>query len=94
MEEAIVTRPIEKRRIWAFLAAFMAAVLLLFLNVPAAYAAEGLKLSTDYPGISVKPGDNLNIPVKLDNDTGASLDANVKVSAMPDGWEGYLQGGN
>ena len=33
MEEAIVTRPIEKRRIWAFLAAFMAAVLLLFLNV-------------------------------------------------------------
>ena len=47
MEEAIVTRPIEKRRIWAFLAAFTAAVLLLFLNVPAAYAAEGLKLSTD-----------------------------------------------
>ena len=64
------------------------------MNVHTAYAAEGLKLSTDYPGISVKPGDNLNIPVTLDNYTGSSLDAEVKVSAMPDGWEGYLQGGN
>ena len=67
MEKAIVTKPSGKRRRWAFLAAFMAAVLFLFLNVHTAYAAEGLKLSTDYPGISVKPGDNLNIPVTLDN---------------------------
>ena len=94
MEEAIVSKRNEKRRVWAFLAVFLAAALFLFLNVHTAYAAEGLKLSTDYPGISVKPGDNLNIPVTLDNYTGSSLDAEVKVSAMPDGWEGYLQGGN
>ena len=94
MEEAIVSKRNEKRRVWAFLAVFLAAALFLFLNVHTAYAAEGLKLSTDYPGISVKPGDNLNIPVTLDNYTGSGLDADVKVSAMPDGWEGYLQGGN
>lgn len=94
MEEAIVSKRNEKRRVWAFLAVFLAAALFLFLNVHTAYAAEGLKLSTDYPGISVKPGDNLNIPVTLDNYTGSGLDADVKVFAMPDGWEGYLQGGN
>lgn len=56
MEEAIVSKRNEKRRVWAFLAVFLAAALFLFLNVHTAYAAEGLKLSTDYPGISVKPG--------------------------------------
>ena len=51
MEEAIVSKRNEKRRVWAFLAVFLAAALFLFLNVHTAYAAEGLKLSTDYPGI-------------------------------------------
>lgn len=94
MEDAIVSRQSGRRRGGIFLAVFMAAVLFLVLNVHTAYAAGGLKLSTDYPGISVKPGDSLNIPVTLENDTGSSLDADVNVSAIPDGWEGYLQGGS
>lgn len=75
----------------------MAAVFLLFalfVNVHTVYGAGGLELNTDYPGISVKPGDNLNIPVTLENHTGNSLDADVEVASMPDGWEGYLQGGS
>lgn len=94
MEETIVSRQIGRKRRGIFLAVFMAALLFLFMNVHTVYAAGGLKLSTDYPGISVKPGDNLNIPVTLENYTGSSLDADVNVSAIPDGWEGYLQGGN
>lgn len=76
------------------LAVFIAAAFLLLMGAHTAYGAGGLDLSTDYPGISVKPGDNLNIPVTLENHTGDSLDADVAVTSLPEGWEGYLQGGN
>ena len=76
------------------LAVLMAAVFLVFMGTHTVYGAGGLDLNTDYPGISVKPGDNLNIPVTLENYTGASLNADLEITAMPEGWEGYLQGGS
>lgn len=76
------------------LAVFLAAAFLILMGVHTVYGAGGLDLSTDYPGISVKPGDNLNIPITLVNQTGASLDADVAVASLPDGWDGYLQGGD
>lgn len=93
MEEAVAGRR-EGSRGRSYILALLAAVCMVFFCVHTVYAAGGLELTTDYPGISVKPGDNLNIPVVLENNTGASLDANVWVAAMPDGWEGYLQGGS
>ncbi len=59
-----------------------------------ALADGGLELHTSYPGMSVKPGDSLSIPVTIDNQTGAGLDADVAITAMPEGWDGYLQGGS
>ena len=94
MEEAMVIRKGGTGKRLGLLAVLMAAVFLVFMGAHTVYGAGGLDLNTDYPGISVKPGDNLNIPITLENHTGASLDADLEVSAMPDGWEGYLQGGN
>ena len=94
MEEAMVIRKDGTGKRFGFLAVLMAAVFLVFMGAHTVYGAGGLDLNTDYPGISVKPGDNLNIPITLENYTGASLDADLEVTAMPEGWEGYLQGGS
>lgn len=94
MERKTAIKTIGTGKCSSILAVFMAAVFLLFMCVHPAYAAGGLEMNTDYPGISVKPGDNLNIPITLDNSTGSSLDAQVSVTSMPDGWTGYLQGGS
>ena len=94
MEEAMVIRKGGTGKRFGLLAVLMAAVFLVFMGAHTVYGAGGLDLNTDYPGISVKPGDNLNIPITLENHTGASLDADLEVSAMPEGWEGYLQGGS
>ena len=94
MEEAMVIRKGGTGKRLGLLAVLMAAVFLVFMGAHTVYGAGGLDLNTDYPGISVKPGDNLNIPITLENYTGASLDADLEVTAMPEGWEGYLQGGS
>ena len=73
---------------------FIMAMFMLFIAPFQAHAAGGLELSTDYPGMSVKPGDNLSIPITLNNYSGAGMDADVSVSSLPEGWEGYLQGGS
>lgn len=78
-------------------AGVMALLLALFLSAAAglkAYAAGGLSMTTEYPGISVKPGDILNIPVTLKNTSGSDTNAAVRIDALPEGWEGYLQGGS
>lgn len=59
-----------------------------------ARAEGGLELSTDYPGISVGPGDNLSIPIQITNAAGAGMNADVEIRSLPEGWEGYLQGGS
>ena len=63
------------------------------MSIPA-FADGGLDLHTAYPGISAKPGDSLNIPIDLDNDSGAGMNVNVDITSLPEGWEGYLQGGS
>lgn len=72
----------------------LTALLFLSLWVRNAYGAGGLELNTDYTGMSVKPGDSLSIPIDIDNLTGSGMEANVQVSSLPEGWEGYLQGGS
>lgn len=59
-----------------------------------AYAAGGLSLSTEYPGISISAGESLNISLRLKNTSGADIDADVDVLSMPEGFEGYIQGGS
>lgn len=80
-------------------AVYMTAVSLmamLFLGfwIRNAYAAGGLQLNTDYTGMSVRPGDNLSIPIEIDNLSGSAMEADVAIRTLPENWEGYLQGGS
>ena len=80
-----------KRKIYSVSAAF----LLLFSAVLAAFpasAAGGLELYTAYPGVSVKAGDSQTISMYVSNESGSSLDADLSIVSMPEGWEGYFSG--
>lgn len=92
MEKAAVAEWRKRKLVLAMTSIVMA--LLLWLAALPAYAAGGLELVTDYPGMSVKPGDSLNIPIRLNNTSGGGMDADVAIASLPEGWEGYLQGGS
>ncbi len=82
-----------KRKICMALTFIMAAFLILFCSFPAR-ADGGLSIQTEYPGMSVKPGDSLSIPITLSNSSGTGADVDVSLSSLPEGWDGYLQGGS
>lgn len=92
MKRTAVKRWERNRILFAVLS--IAMVLVLFITAIPAYAAGGLELSTDYPGISVKPGDNLKIPIEIRNSTGSGMDVKLDITSLPENWEGYLQGGS
>ncbi len=74
---------------------FVMILLMLIFRMPiTALAAGGLSLSTEYPGISISSGDNLNISLKLKNSSGADMDADIAVTSLPEGFEAYIQGGS
>lgn len=52
-----------------------------------------LEMSTDYPGISVKAGDSLSFDLDFFNGSGAGSSVALSVEDIPDGWEGYFEGG-
>ena len=83
-------RPQMGRLFLALLAAFCLCAAWIF----PARAEEGLTLYTSYPGMSVEPGDSLSLTITMDNQTGAAFPADVSITSMPDGWDGYLQGGS
>ncbi len=56
MEEAIVSKQKRKKEGYGLFWLFSGGGAFLFLNVHTAYAAEGLKLSTDYPEYPLSPG--------------------------------------
>lgn len=57
-----------------------------------ASAAGGLNMSTDYPGISLKPGDTTTFDLYLTNTEETELDVALSTAQMPEGWEGYFRG--
>ncbi len=57
-----------------------------------AYAAGGLDMHTDYPGMTAKAGENVTVNLEFDN-SGAGCDAALSVQSMPEGWDGYISGG-
>ena len=72
-------------------------IILRFVGIPLRIGgtrSPEYSLHTEYPGISVKPGDSLSIPVSIDNLTGSAADVAVSVVSLPEGWDGYLQGGS
>ncbi|MDO4261889.1 MAG: NEW3 domain-containing protein [Eubacteriales bacterium] len=80
-----------RKRVYSLLAAL--ALLVTAAAAPmTAQAAGGLELYTTYPGASVKAGDSRSISMYVANDTGANLDADLTVTSMPEGWDGYFSG--
>ncbi len=73
-------------------AAALAGVLACTLAV-GAFAAGGLELSTDYPGIAARAGDSLTFDLDLTNTSGAGLSTTLSVASIPEGWTGYFTGG-
>lgn len=57
-------------------------------------ADGGIDLRTEYPGMSVKPGDSLNITIDMNNTSGSDTDVAVQIAELPEGWDGYLKGGS
>ena len=98
MEKAAKSGRLEpSRKTHILIAALAAAVLALMMFWTSAWtvhAAGGLTLSTEYPGMTITPGETLNITLNLSNASGSSLDADVQIASLPEGWEGYLQGGS
>lgn len=71
------------------------ATLVLFVALLAALpaAAAGVTLSTRFPGITVKPGEKVNLMLDVEN-TGPSGIVNIQVAELPQGWEApSLRGG-
>lgn len=76
-----------------FLSFLMTAALVLLSAFPGvSFAAGGLTLSTTYPGIMVKAGENVNFSLEIANNSGAGQNVALSVESIPDGWKGYFEG--
>lgn len=79
---------------WAGKLLVMAFALALIMAMSvSAFAAGDMEMSTDYPGITAKAGDNLSFGLDFENNSGTGADMKLSISSIPDGWEGYFQGG-
>ena len=98
MEKAVkIGRQTPSKGMHILITAFAACLMALVLfwgSARTVHAAGGLDLSTEYPGITITPGETLNITLTLSNASGSGLDADVAIASLPEGWEGYLQGGS
>lgn len=71
----------------------MACMMVWSLCMPmTARAAGGLNLSTDYPGIALKPGDTTTFDLYLTNAEETELDVTLSTAQIPEGWDGYFRG--
>lgn len=52
--------------------------------------AASLDMTTDYPGITVNPGDTLSFSLDFSSDE--ACDAALSVESIPEGWTGYFGG--
>ena len=98
MEKAArIGKPLSCGRVRFLMAAFAAVIMVLIMfwgSRTTVHAAGGLSLSTEYPGVTITPGETLNITLTLTNTSGSPVNADVAIASLPDGWEGYLQGGD
>ncbi len=67
-----------------------AAVLFCPMNVYAD-TDDGIEMTTDYPGVTVKAGESVNFSLDFESISGESCDAVLSVESIPDGWEGYFR---
>lgn len=69
-------------------ASVMAAMLL--VAAPAS-AAEGIDMSTDYPGIMVKAGETVSFPLDFTSADEDGCDVSLSAVSLPEAWSGYFK---
>lgn len=57
------------------------------------FAAGEVTLYTPYTSISAPPGETINYPVEVKNNTGGVVTAPLQLNNLPDGWTAKLSGG-
>ena len=87
-------RTMQGNKLRKVFAAAGLAVCLLSTGAASAFAAEDSQviISTDYPGVSAKPGASVTFPLYIVNDTKTEEDASLQVKDLPEGWTGYFRG--
>ena len=61
-------------------------------TVPALADEESVIISTDYPGVSAKPGASVSFPLYIVNSSADEEDAMLSAEGLPEGWSGYFRG--
>lgn len=80
-----------KREFTVVILFVLTAWLFFFFRPLQADAAGGLEMSTDYPGITVQAGEDVDFDLTFTS-TAGGLDANLSIESLPDGWSGYFIG--
>lgn len=82
---------LSKKKTMVFLAA---AVMLLWsvLMPQTVKAADGMSMSTDYPGITMKAGETTTFNLYFTNNEETELDVELEAADLPEGWSGYFKG--
>ncbi|HIR14887.1 MAG TPA: hypothetical protein IAB31_13310 [Candidatus Choladousia intestinavium] len=57
-------------------------------------SGEGFSMSTAYPGITALAGETVTFDLNFASLDGNAYDADLSVVSIPEGWEGYFQGGD
>lgn len=57
----------------------------------AAASEEGIDMSTDYPGITVKAGESISFGLDFASLSGDSYDVTLSIESIPEEWEGYFK---
>jgi uncharacterized membrane protein len=70
---------------------FALAVTLLPSLVPSTFAAQGLKLTTQFPSVTVTPGTKVSIDLAVDANEAATV--GLALSGVPSSWTAALHGG-
>ena len=62
------------------------------LCVPCMADEASVIISTDYPGVSAKPGASVSFPLYIVNNSAVEEDASLRAEGLPEGWSGYFRG--
>lgn len=91
----LAVRPAARRLVTLVpLAAFLTALTVgAAVAPPLARAANGISLTTPYPGVDVEPGQSVTFDLTVHNSGGSGTTVAVAVAAAPEGWSTFLKAG-
>ncbi len=79
-------------RISVALALALLLALVPFAGFTTAKADGGLNLSTQFPGITVNPGEDVTFTLNVENESATPQNVALSVESLPNGWNAYFEG--